>query len=260
MSTSERVLFILESNKDNYTSGEEMAKQCSVSRNAVWKAIKDLREKGYNIEAVSNKGYRLADNNDIISVEGIKAELPDDFNKADIFVYDSLKSTSDKAKELAMAGAPHGTVIVAATQTGGRGRKDHSFFSPEGGLYMSIVLKPELLFSTDSKEVTSFTGRAVIDAIREFSGIEAYIGGINDLYVEGKKICGILLESGSEFDSNTLQWIVAGIGINFDSDISGFPEDVKERASSLFEAGKATITKNALIAQIIEKILDCQPE
>ena len=259
MSTAEKVLFILESNKDIYTSGEEMARQCSVSRNAVWKAIRDLRERGYCIEAVSNKGYRLAINNDIISVEGIKAGLSKDYTKADIFVYDSLKSTSDKAKELAVQGASHGTVIIAATQTGGRGRKDHTFFSPEGGLYMSIVLRPELLFSTESREVTSFVGGAVIDAIRELSGIEPYIDGINDLYVDGKKICGILLESGSEFDSSTLQWIVAGIGINFDSDINSFPDDVKERASSLFEYGKATITKNALIARIIEKILDCQP-
>lgn len=256
MSTSEKVLFILESNKDKYTSGEEMAQQCGVSRNAVWKAIKDLRQKGYGIEAVSNKGYKLANDNDIISVEGIKACLSQRYDKADIFVYDSLKSTSDKAKELAMNGCPHGTVIVAAKQTGGRGRKDHSFFSPEGGLYMSIVLKPELLFSTDSKTITSFVGGAVISAIKELTGIEPYIGGINDLYVDGKKICGILLESGSEFDSNTLQWIVAGIGINFDSDIDTFPEDVKERASSLFERGKATITKNALIANIINKILE----
>ena len=260
MTTSEKVLFILESNKDAYISGEEMAGQCSVSRNAVWKAIKDLREKGYVIEAVSNKGYKLAENNDIISAEGIKACLPSDFEVAQILVYESLKSTSDRAKELAMEGASHGTVVVAKAQTGGRGRKDHSFFSPEGGLYMSIVLDPSKLFSTDSKAVTSFVGNAVIGAIRELCGIEPYIDGINDLYVDGKKICGILLESGSEFDSNTLQWIVAGIGINFDSDIDSFPEDVKERASSLFPTGKATITKNALIARVIEKILDCHPD
>ena len=259
MSTSENVLYILESNKDSYTSGEEMAGQCGVSRNAIWKAIKDLREKGYCIEAVSNKGYKLTGGNDIISAEGIKASLPADYDKADIYVYESLKSTSDKAKELAVIGASHGTVIVAATQTGGRGRKDHSFFSPEGGLYMSIILKPDEFFSTDYKEVTSFVGNAVISAIKELTGIESYIDGINDLYVDGKKICGILLESGSEFDSGTLQWIVAGIGINFDSDINSFPEDVKTRASSLFDSGKATITKNELIARIIEKILDCQP-
>ena len=137
MNTSEKVLFLLESNKDIYTSGEEMARQCGVSRNAVWKAIRDLREKGYVIEAVSNKGYKLSADTDIISVEGIKAGLPEDLRKVDIIVYDSLDSTSDRAKELAMKGADHGTVVVAVTQTGGRGRKDHSFFSPEGGLYMS---------------------------------------------------------------------------------------------------------------------------
>ena len=260
MDTSKKVLFLLESNKDVFTSGEEMAKQCGISRNAVWKAIRDLREKGYDIEAVSNKGYKLNDSTDIISAEGIKAVLPEDYRDADIFVYESLNSTSDKAKELAMKGAAHGTVVIAVTQTGGRGRKDHSFFSPKGGLYMSMVLKPEKLSSTDSKAVTSFIGSAVISAINELTGIEPYIGGINDLYVNGKKICGILLESGNEFDSNTLQWIVAGIGINFDSDINDFPEDVKDRASSLFDTGKATITKNALIAKLIENITDCQPE
>ena len=259
MNTSKKVLFILESNKDAYISGEEMARQCGISRNAVWTAIKDLREKGYNIDAISNKGYRLTENTDIISVEGIKARLPENQRNADIFVYDSLDSTSDEAKELSMKGAAHGTVVVAVTQTSGRGRKDHLFFSPKGGLYMSIVLKPEMLTDTDSKAVTSFVGNAVISAIRELTGIESYIDGINDLYVNGKKICGILLESGSEFDSNTLQWIVVGIGINFDSDISSFPEDVKNRASSLFETGKATISKNVLIAKIIENISDCQP-
>ena len=259
MSTADRVLFILESNKDSYISGEEIAGQCNVSRNAIWKAIKDLRGKGYAIDAVSNKGYRLMQSSDIISAEGIKASLPTDFDKADIYVYDSLTSTSDRAKELAVKGAGHGTVIVAASQTEGRGRKDHTFFSPEGGLYMSIILRPEKLFSTDSREITSFVGRAVISAIKELSGIEAYIDGINDLYVDGRKICGILLEAGSEFDSSILQWIVAGIGINFDSDIDCFPPDVRKRASSLFAPGQAAITKNELIAAIIEKILDCQP-
>ncbi len=260
MSITEKVLFILESARNGYTSGEEMASQCGVSRNAVWKSIKDLREKGYDIEAVSNKGYRLKDNNDIISAEGIKARLSENLRKADIRVYESLSSTSDTAKELAIKGALHGTVVVSASQSQGRGRKDHTFFSPEGGLYMSIVLKPDKLFTADSRKITSFVGGAVISAVKELTGIEPYIDGVNDLYVDGRKVCGILLESGSEFDTGDLQWIVAGIGINFDSDIDSFPEDVRQRASSLFAAGEATITKNALIARVIEKILNCQPK
>ena len=154
-----------------------------------------------------------------------------------------------------MKGASHGTVVIAASQTGGRGRKDHSFFSPEGGLYLSIVLKPDKLSSVESDAVTRYVGDAVISSIRELAGIEAYIEGINDLYVDGRKICGILLEAGSEYDSGELQWIVAGIGINFDSDIDSFPEDVRERAMSLFRPGKAAISKNELAARIIEKIL-----
>lgn len=256
MNTAERILFILESNKNGFTSGEEMASQCGVSRNAVWKAIRELRSRGYSIEAVSNKGYRLSENNDILSAEGIKASLGQAREKlSDIEVYDSIDSTSNRAKELAMKGASHGTVVIAASQTGGRGRKDHSFFSPEGGLYLSIVLKPDKLSSVESDAVTRYVGDAVISSIRELAGIEAYIEGINDLYVDGRKICGILLEAGSEYDSGELQWIVAGIGINFDSDIDSFPEDVRERAMSLFRPGKAAISKNELAARIIEKIL-----
>ena len=256
MNTVKQILFILESNRDTFTSGEEMAGKCGVSRNAVWKAIKDLRGRGYNIEAVSNKGYRLAQRNDIISAEGIRAQLGDMQDKlSDIYVFQELESTSDKAKELAMKGAAHGTVVVAASQSSGRGRRDHSFFSPEGGLYFSVVLDPEKLLSTDSDAVTKYIGGAVVDSIRELTGISAYIDGINDLYVDGRKICGILLEAGSEFDSHTLQWIVAGIGINFDSDIDSFPEDVQNRASSLFSPGQATISKNELVASILGKIL-----
>ena len=210
MNTAEQILFILESNKDSFTSGEEMARQCGVSRNAVWKAIKDLRGRGYNIQAVSNKGYQLSEDSDILSAEGIKAQLGDMQSKlADLYVFQNLESTSDKAKELAMKGAAHGTVVVAASQSSGRGRRDHSFFSPEGGLYFSVVLDPKALPSTDSDAVTKFVGGAVVDSIRELTGISAYIDGINALYVDGRKICGILLEAGSEFDSNTLQWIVA---------------------------------------------------
>ena len=181
MNTSEKILYILESNKDSYISGEDMASQCGVSRNAVWKAIKDLREKGYEIEAISNKGYKLDADTDIISAEGIRVYLSENTKNLNILVFDSLNSTSDKAKELAMKGYDHGTAVVAITQSEGRGRKDHSFFSPKGGLYMSIILKPEMLRNTDSNVVTSFVGNAVIDAINELTGIEPYIDGINDL-------------------------------------------------------------------------------
>ena len=256
MSTAEKVLYLLESNRDKYTSGEEMALQCGVSRNAVWKAIRELKNRGYDIDAISNKGYRLSETNNIISAEGIRAHLREPEKECyDISVYDSLESTNDEAKVLAMKGAAHGTVVVATRQSGGRGRKDHSFFSPEGGLYFSIILKPESLPYTESSKLTRLVGSAVSESIHELTGISTYVEGINDLYVDSKKICGILIESGSEFDSGTLQWIVAGIGINFDSNIEDFPEEIRDRAASLFSPGKATITKNELIANIIQRII-----
>ena len=254
MKTVERVLSLLELNKDTYLSGEEIAENLGISRNAVWKAVNELRKTGYDIEAVNNKGYKLAQGNDIISKQGIEAYLKKDVSDH-IYVFDSLDSTNNKAKELALKGAEHGSLVVAPVQTGGRGRKDHAFFSPKGGLYMSIILDPKKIPFKKNDIITAYVGISVCDAIERLTGIPVGIKGINDLYTDDKKICGILIEAGSEFDSDTLQWLVAGIGINFDSDIEGFPEDIKRKAASLFKPGRAAISKNELIAGIMTNIL-----
>ena len=147
------------------------------------------------------------------------------------------------------------TVIIAGSQTSGRGRHGRTFWSPRGGLYMSMILSPGKLKSLDHEAVTSMVGNAVRDAVKDLIGVSLERKGINDLFVEEKKICGILIESGSEFDSGALQWLVVGIGINFDSDISVFPSDLREKASSLFAPRSATITKNELIAAVTERIM-----
>ena len=256
MKTTEKVLSVLEQNKDDFVSGEDIAALHDISRNAVWKAVNELRNRGYAIEAVSNKGYRLSRNSDIVSVEGIRACLPADLKDiADkTQVFDTIGSTSDLAKELAVKGADHGTCVISLSQSGGRGRKDHSFFSPSGGLYMSMILKPQYIPYGRSDLITGFIGLCVCKAILELTGQQPVIKGINDLYINDRKICGILIESGSEFDSDTLQWIVAGIGINFDSDINDFPNDIKDVAASLFRPGKATVSKNELAARIIGNV------
>lgn len=249
--TSDKVLSLLEQNKGDYISGAGMAETFGVSRNSVWKAINDLKNKGYEIESVSNRGYRLTGNNDIISVQGIKSVLK---INCDIYLYETLESTNNKAKEMAIKNANHGDVVIAQKQEGGRGRADHSFFSPEGGIYMSVIMSPDKLSFLKSASVTAYIGVAVSDAIEKFIDDKVTIKGVNDLYINDKKICGILIESGSEFDSDTLQWLVAGIGINFDSDIKAFPKEIKGKAGSLFEPGKATISKNELIAEILNNI------
>ena len=257
MSSKERILNLLESNKDSYLSGEAMAKELSLSRNAIWKAINELRKAGYNIEAISNKGYRLATSNDIISVPGILSYMDDSDSEkvADkIHIYDSLDSTNKHAKELAISGAAHGTLVISKSQTLGKGRRDHSFFSPDGGIYMSIILSPDHLPTLDKDAITTHTGVAVCQAIEELCSISPKIKPINDLFVDGKKVCGILTESGIEFETGLVQWIVIGIGINFDSDISKFPVDLQPVVGSLFSRGNACVTKNELISNIYKRI------
>ena len=254
--TVDKVLFCLENNIGGFVSGTYIANNIGVSRNAIWKAVNELKSSGYIIESVSNKGYKLSERNDIVSAEGIKSYLEPVFGDTldNIFVFDSVDSTNNRAKELAIKGAEHGTCIVACRQDGGRGRMDHIFYSPIGGIYMSIVLRPEKIHFSDHNVITSYIGISVCKSIERLTGQSPYIQGINDLYLDGRKICGILIESGSEFDSNTLQWLVAGIGINFDSNVKQFPKELRDKAGSLFKPGKTNISKNQLIAKVLENI------
>ena len=257
MRSKEKVLELLEQNKEEYVSGEAIANKLGISRNAIWKAINELRKEGYSIEAVRNKGYLLGTTNDIISAQGILSYIEDNAEAlADkIRIYDTIDSTNKVAKEMAITGATHGTLIVSRCQNIGRGRKDHSFFSPEGGIYMSIILSPEKLTSLNPDDITLKVGSAVCNSIEKLCGLHPTIKPINDLFIDNKKICGILTEAGTEFDSGLIQWIVVGIGINFDSDLTTFPADIKNIVGSLFAPGKASITKNQLIAKIYQQII-----
>ena len=257
MTSKEKVLAILEKNKETYTSGEEIATELGLSRNAIWKAINELKKSGYEIDAVTNKGYKLSGDSDIISKAGIEACLDKETLGliSDIQVFDTLESTNRKAKEMAILSLKHGTVVISKEQTLGRGRKDHSFFSPKGGIYLSVVLDPNKLSTLEPDKITTFIGNCVCRAISELTGIKPYIKPVNDLFVNDKKICGILTESGSEFETGLVQWIVVGIGINFDSDISKFPKELKPIVASLYKPGKAPITKNRLIAKVLDNIL-----
>lgn len=258
MSTKDRILELLEQQRGQSISGEHLAEILSVSRNAVWKAVKELQKDGYDIVAVTNKGYCLSNENDILSIQGIKPFLSKKSQPyADkIKIYKSLESTNKTAKEMAVAGAEHGTVVISDCQTKGRGRYARNFFSPSGGgLYMSIVLRPEVLPFENPTTVTAFAAVSVCEAIESISKKVPQIKWVNDIFIDGKKACGILTEAVTDFESGGLDWIVTGIGINVCTRKEEFPTELQSIATSIYPDKKMIGVRNKLSAEIINRIL-----
>ena len=258
MSTKNRILELLEQQRGESISGEHLARVLGISRNAVWKAIKELQKDGYNIVAVTNKGYCLSAENDIISIPGIKPFLSErsQFYANKIQVHKSLESTNKTAKEMAVAGAEHGTIIIADCQTMGRGRYSRNFFSPSGGgLYMSIVLRPEAMHFKNPTSVTAFAAVSVCEAIESISTKVPRIKWVNDIFIDGKKVCGILTEAVTDFESGGLDWVVLGIGINVHTRTEDFPCDLQSIATSIYPDEKMSGVRNRLSAEIINRIL-----
>ena len=258
MSTKNRILELLEQQRGESISGEHLAGVLGISRNAVWKAIKELQKDGYNIVAVTNKGYCLSAENDIISIPGIKPFLSErsQFYANKIQVHKSLESTNKTAKEMAVAGAEHGTIIIADCQTMGRGRYSRNFFSLSGGgLYMSIVLRPEAMHFKNPTSVTAFAAVSVCEAIESISTKVPRIKWVNDIFIDGKKVCGILTEAVTDFESGGLDWVVLGIGINVHTRTEDFPCDLQSIATSIYPDEKMSGVRNRLSAEIINRIL-----
>lgn len=249
MSIKDSVLAKLQNNKDTFISGEMLSSELGVSRAAVWKAIKSLREDGHPIEAVTNKGYMLMEDSWTITAESLRACLPPKYRNNPIYIYDELDSTNIKAKQIAIENAPHGTIVMARQQTSGKGRLGRSFFSPREGIYMSIVLKPTFDLSK-SVLVTSAAAVAVAEAIEDISGLNAGIKWVNDVYVDGKKVCGILSEGITDFETGQIETIIVGIGIN--TTTNGFPKELLD----IVGAVSGNYSKSALAAGVISRMLD----
>lgn len=255
MNTKKYILTLLENNRGKNISGECIAKQLNISRNAVWKAIKELKANGYRIDAVTNKGYCLCEDNDILSIQGMIPFLARKDYSDKIFVYTSLESTNKMAKEMAISGAGHGTVIISDCQTAGKGRFDRQFYSPPGhGIYMSVVLYPAQLRFAPPTLVTAFAAVAVCEAIEAVCDKVPQIKWVNDIYLDRKKICGILTEAVTDFESGNMQWIVIGIGINFNTPAMAFPKDIRQIAGSIFPDGNSSVTRNHLAAELVNRI------
>lgn len=244
------VLTKLQSTRGEYLSGEKLSVQLGVSRAAVWKAIRGLREEGYPIEAVTNRGYLLPEIPEVITGEEIRRYLPARYRDNGLYLYDVVDSTNIRARQIAAEGEQvHGSTVVALQQTGGRGRLGRSFFSPKEGLYFSIIVKPDFDLRR-SVLVTVAAAAAVAEAIESVSGQEAQIKWVNDIYVGGKKVCGILTEGITDFESGQIDHLVIGIGIN--TTTKGFPKELKDIAGAV----EGEYSRPALAAGVITRVLD----
>lgn len=248
----EAVLNILESSRGAYVSGEEIAAELGVSRNAVWKAIKKLEVEGYRIDAVPKRGYALSADMDVLSVQSIRRHLDTDF-PVQLDVRREVTSTNTILKGLAEQGMPEGFVLLAESQTAGKGRLGRSFHSPVGtGIYFSILLRPSCA-AERSLFITTAAAVAVCQAIESITGLNPQIKWVNDVYLGGKKICGILTEASINFENGGLNWAVLGIGVNLAVPEGGFPEEIRSVAGSIFGGACPVEMRSRLAAAIISR-------
>ncbi len=231
-------------------SGQYLADRYGVSRNAVWKVVKSLKAEGYVITSSTNKGYTLAGDNDILSTQSIRMNLDERNKGIDIYIYDSIDSTNNEAKRLIANDNNMGNaLIVSDAQKMGRGRGGKSFYSPAGtGVYISFIYRASAVIR-EPDIITAKAAVAVIRTIKKLTDRKLCVCGVNDIYYEGKKVCGILTEAVSDLETGRTEQIITGIGINVSTE--KFPDSISDRAGSL---SRLKISRNELIAGIVNEL------
>ena len=257
MNTKSNVLAYLIENMEENISGEKIASELNISRTAIWQAINKLKEIGHNIESNGNKGYRYI-KSDIISEEGIRHYFSGKNKDITIKYFDEIDSTNKQAKIDAPTIKDERTIYVTGHQTGGYGRFSRSFVGEKGGgIYISIILKPSKALDVIPL-ITIKTAVAAKKAIDKLARTEVKIKWINDLFLNDKKISGILTEGVTDYESGNISTIIIGIGINFY--IEKFPSELKEIAGSIFDKKPDDITKNQLIGEFINNFFTLYDE
>ena len=256
MTTKEKLLALLEDSKGTFFSGEEIARTLQVSRAAVWKAVNALREDGYTIDAATNKGYRLSPDSDILSPQGIRRFLKPEYRDLDLTVLPTAPSTNALVREKANQGCPEGCVIVACEQTAGRGRYGRQFFSPvDSGVYLSLLLRPTAYSPQQATCLTAAAAAAMCQAIEAVTGQQPGIKWVNDIFLRGKKVCGILTEAAVGLETGTLNYMVLGAGVNLYPPAEGFPEEIQSIAGSVLERS-CPEAKNRLVGEFLNRFWD----
>ncbi|MCI8453139.1 MAG: biotin--[acetyl-CoA-carboxylase] ligase [Lachnospiraceae bacterium] len=235
---------------EGFISGQELCTQFGVSRTAVWKVIKQLKEEGYEIEAVRNRGYILRGMSDVLSKAEILSCMETEWAGRNVIYFADTDSTNIQARKQAEAGAPEGTLVVADRQSGGKGRRGRGWVSPSGvGIWMSLVLRPKIS-TLSASMLTLLMAMATAKGVSGETGLECEIKWPNDLVLNKKKICGILTEMSTEFSD--IQYVVSGIGINVGQ--TDFAEPIREMATSLYLESGRLFQRSRIIAGIMKAL------
>lgn len=232
-----------------YCSGEELAKKLKISRQALWKHISNLTQKGYEITAIPHRGYSLNSTPDKFYPEEVKYKLKTKLIAKQIHYYDSLDSTQDSVWKLGLAGEPEGTVVFAERQTKGKGRLARKWISPSGGIYFSLLLRPEFLLLGEVSQISLVIALAAIKAIKKVTGVSCQVKWPNDIILSGKKLGGVLCEINAETDK--VNFIVVGVGININS------KDLPPEAISLLLNTRKRFRRVEIAKAILSEIEDC---
>lgn len=247
-----KILALLRESDLGFISGQEISRRLGISRTAVWKHIRSLKEGGYNIESHSKIGYRLIETPDRLYGHELISLLKGTVFGRQVIYRETVVSTNELAKELARKEAEEGTVVIAEEQTGGKGRMERVWYSPPGqGLWFSTILRPEIK-PVDASKLTLVSAVAVAKTIREVADITAGIKWPNDVLVNQRKVAGILIEMSAEIDK--INYLVLGIGVNVSLDGTSIPGELADIATSLEAENKLKVTRVELLAALLNNL------
>lgn len=266
MSNKQKIASILEQSPGEVVSGASLARQLGISRTAVWKNIQALREEGYPILSVSNKGYCLEEPTDILSEELIRKDLHSFSFSGKVHLFKVVGSTNELAKDLAKKGEPHGSLVIADEQVQGKGRRGKDFFSPKGkGIYMSLLLRPKIK-PEEALHLTIQAAVALTDVLVDLFSAEEreniQIKWVNDVFIRGHKVAGILTEAAMEMETGLLEYVIVGMGINITGSEKDLPESIRSTAGFLSQFEPELPSRNQLIAAVanrFEEIISKEP-
>lgn len=256
MDTKSRLLRLLRTAKEDWISGENISNELSVSRAAISKQVHKLREAGYMIDSSPGKGYRLGKTTDLIIEEEIRNGLETEMlARQKIVCFKQTDSTNRQARVLADKGAPEGTLIVAETQSQGRGRKGRTWCSPEGtGLYLSLILRPAIS-PVQAPCMTLMTAVALGDALTGLLPLAIHIKWPNDILIKGRKLAGILTEIRTEMDR--VDYIIVGVGLNVNTPLEVFPAEIEKIATSIRKETGASFPRVQLLQAFLVEFEKC---